>query len=148
MFEVKETIIEMPIDTVHQVAPESEDTTLRMYAILRGDLNMTAGKAAAQAGHAFKLLTKHILEDDPQLATSYFDDGMGTNVVLKSKNLFHLERAFHDAKATGLPCVLITDEGHIMPPHFDGRPIITALGIGPARRNDIHHITKKFNCVT
>ena len=70
---------------------------------------------------------------------------MGTNVVLKSKNLFHIERAFYDAKAAGLPCVLITDEGHIMPPHFDGSPIITALGIGAALRADAHHITKRFN---
>jgi peptidyl-tRNA hydrolase len=72
---------------------------------------------------------------------------MGTNVVLKSKNLSQIERAFHDAKAAGLPCVLITDEGHIMPPHFDGSPIITALGIGPALRHDAHPITKKFNCL-
>ena len=130
-----------------QVAPKNEDTTLRMYAILRGDIHMTTGKAASQAGHAFKLLTKKLLEDDPQLARKYFADGMGTNVVLKSKNLFHLERAFHEAKAAGLSCVLITDEGHIMPPHFDGNPIITALGIGPCQRSDIHHISKRFNCL-
>lgn len=72
---------------------------------------------------------------------------MGTNVVLKSKNLFQMERAFHDAKAAGLQCVLITDEGHIMPPYFDGSRIITALGIGPALRHDAHPITKKFNCL-
>lgn len=72
---------------------------------------------------------------------------MGTNVVLKSKNLTQLERAFHNAKAAGLSCALITDTGHIMPPHFDGNPIITALGIGPALRQDIHFITKKFNCM-
>ena len=72
---------------------------------------------------------------------------MGTNVVLKSNNLIQLERAFYQAKAAGLSCALIEDSGHIMPPHFDGSPIITALGIGPARREDIQHITKKFNCV-
>ena len=72
---------------------------------------------------------------------------MGTNVVLKSKNLRHLERAYAEAKAAGLPCVLIQDEGHIMPPHFDGNPIITALGIGPCRRSDIKQINKRFNLV-
>lgn len=119
-----------------------------MYAILRGDLNMSPGKSASQAGHAFKLLTKQIITEHPVLAADYFSDGdMGTNVVLKSKNQFQLERAFHAAKAAGIPAELIIDSGHIMPPHFDGSPIITALGIGPARREQIHHITKRFNCV-
>ena len=108
---------------------------------------MTTGKAISQGGHAFKLLTKHVLENDPTLAAAYFADGMGTNVVLKSKNLNQLERAHRDAMAAGLPCVLIDDEGHIMPPHFDGNPITTALGIGPCKRADIHHISKKFSLV-
>ena len=122
-----------------------QDETLRLYAIQRGDLSMTAGKAASQLGHAFKLLTKNMIFNDPQTASAYFADGMGTNICLKSKNLFQLERAFESAKAAKFPCVLITDSGHIMPPHFDGSPIITALGIGPCLRRDIHHITKRFN---
>ena len=127
---------------------QNANETLRMYAILRGDLNMSPGKSASQAGHAFKLLTKQIITEHPVLAADYFSDGdMGTNIVLKSKNQFQLERAFHEAKAAGIPAELIIDSGHIMPPHFDGSPIITALGIGPARREQINHITKRFNCV-
>jgi len=53
-----------------------------MYAILRGDLHMSPGKAASQAGHAFKLLTKQIITEQPALAAAYFADGdMGTNVI-------------------------------------------------------------------
>jgi PTH2 family peptidyl-tRNA hydrolase len=44
----------------------------------------------------------------------------------------------------GIPHKLIIDSGHIMPPHFDGNPIITALGIGPCCRDEIKNITKKF----
>ena len=106
---------------------------------------MTPGKAASQAGHAFKLLTKNVLENNSHLAEQYFADGVGTNVVLKSKNLMQMERALYQAKEAGLPCVLIEDEHHIMPPHFDGSPIVTALGIGPVTREQVHHITKKFN---
>lgn len=106
---------------------------------------MTPGKAASQSGHAFKLLTKNVLENNPYLAKEYFADGVGTNVVLKSKNLNQLERAFYKAKEAGLPCVLVEDEHHIMPPHFDGSPIVTALGIGPVTRDQVNHITKKFN---
>ena len=132
--------------------PESqitnEDTTLRMYAILRGDLEMTPGKSAAQAGHCFKILTNRLMVEDPQLASEYFADGLGTNVCLKAKHLWSLERAFEEAKAAGLICELIIDQGHIMLPHFTGEPIVTALGIGPAQKSDVHHITKRFNCIT
>lgn len=34
-----------------------------------------------------------------------------------------------------------------MPPFFDGSPIVTALGIGPATREQIKKITKKFQLV-
>ena len=70
---------------------------------------------------------------------------MGTNVCLKAKNLFHLQRAYEEAKRAGIPCELIIDEHHIMPPHFDGKPIVTALGMGPAQRSDIDRITKRFS---
>ena len=130
----------------HQV-PLNEDPILRMYAILRGDLEMTSGKAASQIGHAFKLLTKNILEYDPQIACEYFADGMGTNVCLIAKNELALERAYEQAIAAGLFCELVIDEHHIMPPHFTGEPILTAIGIGPCRRDEIHHITKRFNCM-
>lgn len=123
----------------------NNDQTLRMYSIIRGDLDMTPGKSAAQAGHTFKLLTKNILEDDPQTAERYFSDGgIGTNICLSSKNLESLLYAHEQCERNGIPSVLITDSGHIMLPHFDGSPIITALGIGPARRCDVDQINKRF----
>ena len=124
-----------------------EDPILRMYAILRGDLQMTPGKAASQLGHAFKLLTKNIIEDNPQIASEYFSDGLGTNVCLKAKNLNALQRAHYEATAAGLFCEFIVDEHHILPPYFDGNPIITALAIGPCYRRDVQHITKRFSLI-
>lgn len=116
-----------------------------MYAIIRGDLEMTPGKAASQSGHAFKLLTKNIITSNPLLAEEYFSDGgIGTNVCLTSNNLEKLINAHEECKRIGIPSFLIVDEGHIMPPHFDGSPIITALGIGPAKRHDVKQITKRF----
>ena len=69
---------------------------------------------------------------------------MGTNVCLISKNLYQLEHAYEQAQRDQIPCELIIDQGHIMPPHFTGDPIVTALGIGPVHRCDIKHITKRF----
>jgi len=77
----------------------------------------------------------------------YHADGVGTKVVLKAKNIAQLLKAYDKAQAAGVPCALIEDQGHVMPPHFNGDPIITALGIGPATRDAVSHITKRFNLI-
>ena len=71
----------------------------------------------------------------------------GSIVVVRAKNLSALEKAFAAAKEAGLPAALFTDSGHIMLPHFDGSPTTSALSIGPARREDMRAITKKFQIV-
>lgn len=119
----------------------SEDPTLRLYAIVRADLEMPAGKLAAQAGHAYLEAYLTALREIPDLALAYAADPPGTKVVLAANSLAHLERLASKAEASRVPYTLITDSGHILPPHFDGRPIVTALGFGPARRSEIRHIT-------
>jgi peptidyl-tRNA hydrolase len=108
---------------------------------------MTNGKLASQAGHAFLDCFTECIKRDPDRADDYKRDSMGTKVVLGAKNDQQLLQAYEQAKQKGLPCALIIDSGHIMLPHFDGSPIITALGIGPAYRDEIHEITKRFQLV-
>ncbi len=123
------------------------DPTLRLYAIVRSDLNMTPGKLASQAGHAYLNSFLKCFEADPQLAQEYQGySGIGTKVCLKAP-LHKLQKAYEQAIELGIPCDLIVDSGHIMHPHFDGFPIVTALGIGPILRKDIQHITKRFKVV-
>lgn len=105
---------------------------------------MPPGKLAAQAGHAF---VDSLLAAPPSLLAAYRAPGHGTKVTLCARNLHELTRALHEAEAAGLPCALITDEGHILPPHFTGAPIVTALGIGPALRDHVQHITRRFEAV-
>lgn len=108
---------------------------------------MNAGKIASQAGHAYLNAYLRALQDSPDVAADYQRSGIGTKICLAAPTLDHLLRAHSLARERGLPCSLIVDEHHVMPPHFDGSPIVTALGIGPARRQDIHHITRKFPLV-
>jgi len=106
---------------------------------------MPAGKLSAQAGHAFTDALCDALDHDPERFQSYRRDGIGgSKVTLLVKNEYALRRAYAEAIAAGLPAALITDSGHVMPPHFDGSPIVTALGIGPCRRDECRHITKKI----
>lgn len=116
----------------------------RLYAIVRGDLNMTSGKTASQAGHAFLNSFIESTKTRPEVSAFYQRDGIGTKCCLTAKNEHQILAAHEKAMAAGIPCSLIYDSGHIMPPHFDGNPIITALGIGPARRHEINAITRKF----
>jgi PTH2 family peptidyl-tRNA hydrolase len=118
-----------------------------MYAIVRGDLQMSPGKCAAQTGHAFLDTFDLCRKEYPDRATSYHNGCHGTKVILSAKNEDQLREAYELAKMSDIPSVLIIDSGHIMPPHFDGSPIVTALGLGPATREEIKHITKKFPLV-
>lgn len=106
---------------------------------------MPPGKLAAQAGHAFTDALCHALDTDPDRFWSYRRDGIGgSKVTLLAKNEAALHRAYSEAISAGLPAILVTDEGHVLPPHFDGQKKITALGIGPCTKLECRHITKRY----
>lgn len=106
---------------------------------------MPPGKLASQAGHAFVNAYLQSLKQRPDIAEFYQRDGIGTKVTLVAKTEEKLLTAYELCLAQGIPCSLIIDQHHVLPPHFTGEPIITALGIGPCRKDEIHHITKRFS---
>lgn len=116
------------------------DPILRLYAIVRGDLDMPPGKSASQAGHAF---LDSYLSAPPDLQAAYRQGG-GTKVILIAPDRHALEALHKAAQDRGLPCSLIIDQHHILPPHFDGRPIVTALGLGPASREQVCDLTAEL----
>lgn len=118
-----------------------------MYAIVRANLKMSPGKMAAQTGHAFLDTFDLCRKEYPDRASLYTSDGHGTKVVLSVPDQFTLDLLYERAKSEGLPCSLIVDSGHVMLPHFDGSPVVTALGIGPVYRHEIHHITGSLELV-
>lgn len=99
---------------------------------------MNAGKVASQAGHAYLDAYIQALELQPAIAHEYKCDGHGIKVCLAVASLDALLLAKSKAKEAGLPHALITDSGYTV---FDGQSTITALGIGPVRKEQIKHIT-------
>ena len=99
---------------------------------MRKDLPLTAGAAAAQAGHAF---LDSFLKAPPELTQAYVTGGGGTKIVLSVQNESVLRAAYAAAQDRGFPCALVLED--------DGTP--TALGIGPINRNAAKPITKKFS---
>jgi len=123
----------------------SDHRPLIIYAIYRADLQMTPGKLAAQCGHAYDLAHERARAERPGITAQYRGTGNGTKLCMYAKNLGQLLRAYREAQAARLPCALIIDRGHVIPgTAFDGNPIITALGIGPAYKDEAAHITKRL----
>lgn len=110
---------------------------------------MPPGKLSAQAGHAYTDALWACLDTDPERALSYRRENElgGSKVTIQAKNLDALKRAHAECEAAGIPHALITDEHHILLPHFTGEKIVTALGIGPCTKAECRHITKRFRSV-
>jgi peptidyl-tRNA hydrolase len=109
---------------------------------------MPAGKLSAQTGHAYGDLLDLATEIAPERKERYRNrDTGGSKVTLKAKNQNQLINAYNAAMSAGIPAVVVVDQEHVMLPHFNGEPIITAIGIGPCTKSEVRHITKKFNCV-
>ena len=103
---------------------------------------MPPGKLASQAGHAFLEAFLTAQKASPATAALYAADPPGTKVVLRARHLYDIERVRHECARLGIPHALITDSGHVLPPHFTGAPIVTALGFGPATRDEVGRLTR------
>lgn len=107
---------------------------------------MPPGKLAAQASHAHaQTLIAYLLRHPEQAQRFQSAGNSGTRIILLAKGESQLLKAFDEAQRLDLPCALFRDSGHLLPPHFDGSPITTALGIGPARRDVLRPITRRFS---
>ncbi|MBY3155335.1 peptidyl-tRNA hydrolase [Rhizobium laguerreae] len=119
-----------------------------MYAVVRRDLDMPPGKLSAQAGHAYTASLFECIDTQPHHAKRYrLGLNAGTKVTLYCRDEREIRDLEQHCRAVGVPHALFTDEGHVMPPHFDGSPVVTALGIGPLRRIDAKPLVRKFRCV-
>jgi peptidyl-tRNA hydrolase len=109
---------------------------------VRTDLEMTHGKMCSQIGHAFLGSFLQATLDIQEEYHKDFPSSPGTKIALQCPSLEHLLRFEELAKEAGLPFFRVVDSG--CPNFFNGEPTITALGIGPARKDQIKHITKKL----
>jgi len=103
---------------------------------------MDTGKISSQCGHAY---LGAFINANSKLQSEYHSElpeHPGTKVCLASKNLCHLLRAEIEAKAAGIPVFRVVDSG--CKNFFNGEPTITALGLGPATKDQIKHITRRF----
>ena len=117
-------------------APREE---LRLYCVVRGDIEMPVGKLVAQAGHAFVGALRVATETAPHLAERYLADSQ-PKITLQAKSLAVLERAARECKDAGIIHHLVIDEGRTV---FN-EPTVTCLGIGPVLRDRLPKFVSKL----
>ena len=103
---------------------------------------MSSGKLCSQAGHAYLGAFINANADLQQAYHSEFPEHPGTKICLTAKSIDHILKAKEMAESSGISTFLVTDSG--CSNFFDGKPIITALGLGPATKDQIKHITRRF----
>jgi PTH2 family peptidyl-tRNA hydrolase len=117
---------------------------LRLYAVLRSDIKMSNGKCIAQAGHAFTSSLLQAISQEDLRANSYAQLTPGTKITLDGGSDRDILLLKDRIEATGIPCFLVIDSGHVELPDFDGSPTITALGIGPCTRKDVRRTLSRL----
>ncbi len=109
---------------------------LKQVILIRQDLKLPKGKAAAQAAHASVESALLTLKKDKELVKRWRAQGM-KKVVLKVKDEKELLKYLQSAKDNNLITSLITDAGRtIVEPGTK-----TALGIGPDFEEEIDKVT-------
>lgn len=107
-----------------------------MVFIARKDLKLSAGKLAAQVGHATAECVTKAERTEPRMLDRYMRVGQ-RKVVCQAANEDELRRLFGEAKEAGIIAALITDAGHTEIP----AGTVTVVGLGPNERDKIDSIT-------
>ncbi|MHA2202712.1 MAG: peptidyl-tRNA hydrolase Pth2 [Candidatus Hodarchaeales archaeon] len=109
---------------------------LKQVIILRKDLNMSKGKAAAQASHAAVAAAIKSKQEKPNQFSLWWRAGQ-KKVVLALDSEEKLLALESKLKSTGVVLVKIDDAGRTqLPPGTT-----TALGIGPHAQKEVEEIT-------
>jgi len=108
----------------------------KLVVVVRGELRLTAGKAAVQVAHAAVLLARRAETKDPREFATWWDGGQ-RKVALVVATLAELEQLDRQARALGIPTTWVEDAGFTeVPPGTK-----TCLGLGPAPDRELDPIT-------
>jgi len=121
----------------------------KQVIVMRKDLNMRKGKMVAQGAHASLkvFLDRQITTSNEGFYRTYemtsqsmidWIEGSFTKICLGADSEAELDELYEKAKAAGLPCSMIVDNGLT---EFNGIKTKTCIAIGPADSDSINNIT-------
>jgi peptidyl-tRNA hydrolase, PTH2 family len=115
----------------------SSEADYKMVLILRGELRLTAGKAAVQAAHAAVMLFQRADGRDARSLEGWVRQGQ-KKIALVVPTLAEMEELDRMARAKGIPTVWVEDAGLTeVPPGTR-----TCLGLGPAPAATVDPVTR------
>lgn len=121
----------MPSERRRGASPE-----YKMVLVLRGELRLTAGKAAVQAAHAAVLLVERARSRNDRALALWSRQGQ-KKIALVVPTLTELEAIELEARRKGIPTAWVEDAGFTeVPPGTR-----TCLGVGPALASEIDSLT-------
>lgn len=109
---------------------------MKQAIVIRSDLKMSRGKAAAQAAHGSLEAYKHASDD---IRKQWESEGY-KKIVLKASSEKELIEIFNAAKKAKLPAALIRDAGHTQLEPGTA----TCVGIGPSEDEKIDSVAGKL----
>lgn len=108
----------------------------KLVIVARKDIKLSAGKLAAQVGHASVDCALRAQKYAPEAFRRWHSEGQ-KKVVVKALGEAELFRLKSEAERLGLTTAIIADAGHTeLPPGT-----ITVLGVGPGPERDVDKIT-------
>jgi len=108
----------------------------KLVVVVRGELRLTAGKAAVQVAHAAVLLARRAEARDPKEFAAWWAGGQ-RKVALQVRSLADLEELERKARGAGIPTAWVEDAGLTeVPPGTR-----TCLGLGPVPDGSVDPIT-------
>lgn len=117
-------------DSYEPVPTDDDSDDHKMVILVRSDLNMTKGKAAAQCCHACLAAYKRALQKSPTLVSAWESAGQ-PKVTLKTDSQGQLEELQRKAREAGLVAEAIRDAGRTQ--LVPGTKTVCAIGPGPAK---------------
>jgi peptidyl-tRNA hydrolase, PTH2 family len=108
----------------------------KLVVVVRGELRLTAGKAAVQVAHAAVLLARRCEAKEPREFELWWAGGQ-RKVALQVGTLSELEELERHARAAGIPTAWVEDAGYTeVPPGTR-----TCLGLGPSSDRVLDPVT-------
>jgi len=112
---------------------------LRIWVAVRRDLDIPAGKLAAQTGHGFVTTIFEAMKMHPDVVNAYMAASQ-PKIVVWAKNAAELIKVHQACEEAGLPCAIITDAGRTVFPE----PTLTVMAVGPCRFIDLPKSMKRL----
>jgi PTH2 family peptidyl-tRNA hydrolase len=108
----------------------------KMVLIVRGELRLTAGKAAVQVAHAAVMLYQEAVRRGGPVLDSWVQTGQ-KKIALVVPTLSEMEGIAREARGRGIPSVFVEDAGltEVAP------GTRTVLGLGPSPGGELDALT-------